>query len=41
MQPIIGTTNPGRVKESCQAANITLIRQEWYAIYRAVGSKLP
>lgn len=41
MQPIIGTTNPGRVKESCQAANITLTRQEWYAIYRAAGNKLP
>ena len=41
MQPIIGTTNPGRVKESCQAANITLTRQEWYEIYRAAGNKLP
>ena len=41
MQPIIGTTNPMRVKESCQAANITLTRQEWYAIYRAAGNKLP
>jgi len=41
MQPIIGTTNPGRVKESCQASNITLTRQEWYAIYRAAGNKLP
>ena len=41
MQPIIGTTNPQRVKESCQAADITLTRQEWYAIYRAAGNKLP
>jgi len=41
MQPIIGTTNPGRVKESCQASDITLTRQEWYAIYRAAGNKLP
>ena len=41
MQPIIGTTNPGRVKESCQASNITLTRQEWYSIYRAAGNKLP
>ncbi len=41
MQPIIGTTNPGRVKERCQAADITLTRQEWYAIYRAAGNKLP
>lgn len=41
MQPIIGTTNPGRVKESCRASGITLTRQEWYAIYRAAGNKLP
>lgn len=41
MQPIIGTTNPQRIKESCQAAAITLTRQEWYAIYRAAGNKLP
>ncbi len=41
MQPIIGTTNPGRVKESCQAAATTLTRQEWYEIYRAAGNKLP
>jgi predicted oxidoreductase len=41
MQPIIGTTNPGRVKESCQATAITLTRQEWYEIYRAAGNKLP
>ncbi|MFN8441947.1 MAG: aldo/keto reductase [Caldilineaceae bacterium] len=41
MQPIIGTTNPQRVKESCQASNITLTRQEWYAIYLAAGNKLP
>jgi predicted oxidoreductase len=41
MQPILGTTNPQRVKDSCQASNITLTRQEWYAIYMAAGNKLP
>jgi predicted oxidoreductase len=41
MQPIIGTTNPQRVKDSCQASNVTLTRQEWYEIYRAAGNKLP
>lgn len=41
MQPIIGTTNPERVKQSSQAADLTLSRQEWYAIYRAAGNKLP
>jgi predicted oxidoreductase len=41
MQPILGTTNPGRVKDSCKAADITLTRQEWYDIYLAAGNKLP
>lgn len=41
MQPIIGTTNPGRVKDSCKASDITLSREEWYEIYLAAGNKLP
>ncbi len=41
MQPIIGTTNPQRVKDSCQASGITLSRQEWYEIYLAAGNQLP
>ena len=41
MQPIIGTTNPGRVKDSCKASDITLTRQEWYEIYLAAGNALP
>jgi predicted oxidoreductase len=41
MQPILGTTNPQRVKDSCQASNVTLTRVEWYEIYRAVGNRLP
>ncbi len=41
MQPIIGTTNPQRVKDSAKASDITLSRQEWYAIYLAAGNKLP
>lgn len=41
MQPILGTTNPQRVKDSCQASNVTLSREEWYEIYRAAGNKLP
>jgi predicted oxidoreductase len=41
MQPIIGTTNPGRVKDSCKASDISLSRQEWYEIYLAAGNKLP
>ncbi len=41
MQPIVGTTNAGRVKEIAKAADITLSRQEWYDIYLAAGNKLP
>ncbi|MAU09872.1 MAG: aldo/keto reductase [Anaerolineaceae bacterium] len=41
MQPIVGTTNPDRVKAISKASDITLTRQEWYAIYRAAGNKLP
>ena len=41
MQPIVGTTNPGRLKDMCKASDITLSRQEWYEIYLAAGNKLP
>jgi predicted oxidoreductase len=41
MQPIIGTTNPGRVKDACKASDVKLTRQEWYDIYLAAGNKLP
>jgi predicted oxidoreductase len=41
MQPIVGTTNPQRLKDICKASDITLTRQEWYSIYLAAGNKLP
>ena len=41
MQPIVGTTNPGRLRDICKASDITLTREEWYEIYRAAGNKLP
>jgi predicted oxidoreductase len=41
MQPIVGTTNPGRVKDICKASDVVLTRPEWYEIYRAAGNKLP
>jgi predicted oxidoreductase len=41
MQPIVGTTNPERLKDICKASDITLTRQEWYEIYLAAGNKLP
>ena len=41
MQSIIGTTNPGRVKEVVDACQIDLSRPHWYEIYRAAGNILP
>jgi len=41
MQPIVGTTNPSRVKDACRASDVKLTREEWYAIYLAAGNKLP
>lgn len=41
MQPIIGSTSIKHLKESCQAINITLTRQQWYDLYLASGKPLP
>lgn len=35
IQPLLGTTNAGRLRDMCTAANITLSREEWYELYRA------
>ena len=41
MQPITGTTNLTRLKDSLAATTITLSREEWYEIYKAAGNILP
>jgi len=41
MQPITGTTNPERLRDSFKATEIHLTRDEWYEIYRAAGNELP
>ena len=41
MQPVVGTTNAGRVRDLCKASDVKLTRQEWYDIYLAAGNKLP
>ena len=41
LQPILGTTNPERLKDACQASGVALTHQEWYDIYLAAGNKLP
>lgn len=41
IQVIAGTTDPGRLKSLCAAADVTLSRQEWYDLYLSAGKKLP
>lgn len=41
MQPIVGTTNPQRLKDICKASNIELTRKEWYDLYCSAGNRLP
>lgn len=41
MQPVTGTTNVQRLKDCCAAANVTLSREDWYAILLAAGNTLP
>ena len=41
MQPVTGTMNAGRLKDCVKAAEITLTKDEWYAIFLAAGNNLP
>ncbi len=41
MQTIVGTMNESRLSDICKAAEITLSRPEWYALYQAAGNPLP
>jgi len=41
IQVIPGTTNAARLNEVAAAADVTLTKREWYAIYRAAGNQLP
>ncbi len=40
IQPVVGTSNPNRIKASCQADKIELSREEWFALYIA-GKGVP
>jgi predicted oxidoreductase len=35
IQPILGTTNPQRIKEACRADGVELTREEWYGLLTA------
>lgn len=41
MQPILGSTNPERIRGIAKAMDIELTREEWYGIYCAAGNVLP
>ena len=41
MQLLAGTMNPEHLADICAAADVTLTREEWYAIYTAAGHTLP
>ncbi len=41
MQPIVGSTNPERIKAVAEASDITLSREDWYRIYLEAGYRLP
>jgi predicted oxidoreductase len=42
IQPIIGTTNPDRIREAAKAADLELTREEWYRLLIAArGEPMP
>lgn len=41
MQVIAGTMNVERIKQIAQASEIELSREDWYALYKDAGNKLP
>jgi len=41
IRPVVGTTQPGRLKELAGSSDVMLNRQEWYALYHAAGNQLP
>jgi len=42
VQPVVGTTNPGRIAEACAASDVHLAREDWYALFEAArGGELP
>ena len=41
MQVVAGTMNTDRIKQIAEASEIELSREDWYALYKAAGNKLP
>lgn len=41
IQTVVGSTNKQRIADICKASDVTLTREEWYALYMAAGKQLP
>ncbi len=41
IQVVLGSTNPGRVRDSAAGAAVPLTREEWYRLFIAAGHTLP
>lgn len=41
LQPVCGTMSPERLREIAAATEVTLSREDWYAVYQAAGNILP
>ena len=41
LQAIVGTMDPRHLREAARAGDLTLTRQQWYALYRSCGYSLP
>jgi predicted oxidoreductase len=40
--PIVGSTNPGRIREAVKATEVELSREDWYRLLKAArGEPLP
>jgi len=37
----VGSTSQERIRGICQASDVKLTREEWYALYMAAGKQLP
>ncbi|WP_412068811.1 aldo/keto reductase [Rubrivirga sp. IMCC43871] len=42
VQPVFGSTNPGRIAEACGSTDVALPREAWYRLYEAArGHRVP
>jgi predicted oxidoreductase len=41
IQVVLGTTDPGRVREAAAGSDVVLSREQWYRLFRAAGHTLP